>query len=171
MKLKIQWSDDSGKCCIISFLLGDLWSILSVLWLKEQYRIPDVAQWKQIWLASMRIQVWCMDSLTGSGIRRCHELWCNSQTRLGSCVVVAVVQASSWGSDLTPSLETSICCGCGAKKKKKEKNRVEFCLFQHFLNFCNHRSHFSPTCHSHHLLEDASPGQLLPKHSKLKNKQ
>ena len=43
--------------------------------------------------------------------------------QLGSCitVAVAVAQAGSCSSDLTPSLETSICCGCGPKKQKKKK--------------------------------------------------
>ena len=39
--------------------------------------------------------------------------------QLGSRVVVAVVQASSCSSDLTSSLGTSVCHGCGPKKKKK----------------------------------------------------
>ena len=38
--------------------------------------------------------------------------------RLGSSV--AVVQAGSCSSDSTPSLGTSICCGCGPEKKKKK---------------------------------------------------
>ena len=41
--------------------------------------------------------------------RCCHELWCRSQTRLGSCVAVAVAKAGGYNSDLTPSLGTSIC--------------------------------------------------------------
>ena len=40
---------------------------------------------------------------------------------LGSCVAVAVAKASCCSSDLTPSLETSICCRCGPKKPKKKK--------------------------------------------------
>jgi len=40
--------------------------------------------------------------------------------RLGSSVAVAVVQAGSCSSDSTPSLGTSICCGCGPEKKKKK---------------------------------------------------
>ena len=39
--------------------------------------------------------------------------------QLGS-VVVAVMQASSYSSDSTPSMETSICCRCNPKKKKKK---------------------------------------------------
>ena len=41
---------------------------------------------------------------------------------LTSHVAVAVVQAGGYSSDLTPSMGSSICCGCGlirAKKKKK----------------------------------------------------
>ena len=47
----------------------------------------------------------------------CCELWCRSQMQLGSCiaVAVAVVQASGYSSDLTPSLGTSICCRCSPK--------------------------------------------------------
>ena len=40
--------------------------------------------------------------------------------RLGSGVAVAVAQASSCSSSLTPSLGTSICCTCASKKQKKE---------------------------------------------------
>ena len=40
---------------------------------------------------------------------------------LGYCVAVAVVRAGTCSSDLTPNLETSICCGCGPKKKGKKK--------------------------------------------------
>ena len=35
---------------------------------------------------------------------------------------MAVVQAGSCSSDLTPSLGTSVCCRCSYKKDKKEKN-------------------------------------------------
>ena len=44
-----------------------------------------------------------------------------SQTRLGSDVAVAVVKASSYSSDLTPTLGTSICRGCGPEKKKRKE--------------------------------------------------
>ena len=36
---------------------------------------------------------------------------------------MAVVWARGYSSDLTLSLETSICCGCGHKKIKKKKKR------------------------------------------------
>ena len=43
--------------------------------------------------------------------------------RLGSGVAMAVVQASSSTSDLTPSLGISICCKYGLKKPKKKKKK------------------------------------------------
>ena len=53
--------------------------------------------------------------LSGSGTRHCHELWYKSQTQLGSHIAVA--QASSHSSDSTPSLGTSIYCGCSPKRQ------------------------------------------------------
>ena len=41
--------------------------------------------------------------------------------QFGSHIGVAVVQASSYSSDLTPSLGTSICSGGGLKKTKKKE--------------------------------------------------
>ena len=46
--------------------------------------------------------------LSGLRIRRCHALWCRSQTRLGSGCGVC----GSYSSDLTPSPGTSICRKC-----------------------------------------------------------
>ena len=37
---------------------------------------------------------------------------------LGSGIAVAVAEASSYRSNLVPSLETSICCRCNPKKQK-----------------------------------------------------
>ena len=59
-------------------------------------------------------------SLSGLRMRRCPELWCGSQTGLRS-VAVAVIEADSYSSDLTPSLGTSICHGNGPKKTKEKK--------------------------------------------------
>ena len=52
--------------------------------------VPIMAQWKQTQLVSMR-RVQSLASLSGSRIRCCHELWCRSQTQLGSGLAVAVV--------------------------------------------------------------------------------
>ena len=59
--------------------------------------------------------------LSGLKIGCCRELWCRSQTRLGSRVAVAVVQAGSCSSNWTPSLGTPKCRGCGPKKTKDIK--------------------------------------------------
>ena len=51
-----------------------------------------MAQRKQIRLVSMRMWVPCPASLSGLRILHCCELWCGSQTWLGSHVAMAVVQ-------------------------------------------------------------------------------
>ena len=46
----------------------------------------------------------------------------------GSGIAVAVAVAGSCSSDSTPSLGTSICRGCGPKKKKKKIQAFTFIL-------------------------------------------
>ena len=94
---------------------------------KGKHGVPVVVQqdWcsgNQCELISLRMQVRYLASLSGPGIQRCCELWCRSQKRLGSRVsaAVAVVWAGSFISDSTPTLRTSICHGCGPKKKTKK---------------------------------------------------
>ena len=53
--------------------------------------VSVVAQGERIRLETMRLQVRFLTSHSGLRIWRCHELWCKSQTRLGSGVAVAVV--------------------------------------------------------------------------------
>ena len=84
--------------------------------------LPIEAQWKWIWLASMRSQVQFLTSLIGLRIQCCCELWCRSQTWLGSGV--PVVQASSYSSNSSPSLRNSICHRCGPKKKQTKKKVI-----------------------------------------------
>ena len=43
--------------------------------------------------------------------------------RLGSGIAVAVAEASSYNSNLTPSLGTSICHGSSPRKGKKDKKK------------------------------------------------
>ena len=81
--------------------------------------VTIVAQWKQIWLVSMRMQVQSQVSLSGAGILCCHGLWHRSQTWLGSRVAVAVACAvsCSWpGNFHMPWVWP-----WKAKKKKKKK--------------------------------------------------
>ena len=61
-------------------------------------------------------------------------LWYRLQTWLGSCIAVAVVEASSCGYDWTPSVVTSICPRCGPKKQKqKQKNNSYRLLSLYYL--------------------------------------
>ena len=76
-----------------------------------------MVQLKQIQLGAMKFQVPSLASLSGLRIRHCREMWCRLQTCLRSCVAVAVVQASGYNSESTPSLGTSICHECGLKKQ------------------------------------------------------
>ena len=61
--------------------------------------VPVVAQQKRIRLGTLRLRVQALASLSGLRIWHCRELWCRSQTQLGSGVTVALVEASSCGSD------------------------------------------------------------------------
>ena len=72
----------------------------------------------------MRTQVRSLALHSGLRIWRCPELWW-LQTQLGYCVAVAVVQASGYSSNLTPSLGNSICFKCSPKKQEKERERKE----------------------------------------------
>ena len=71
-----------------------------------------MVQWKRIQLGTIRLRVRSLASLGGLRICRCRELWCRSQTQLGSC-------SSHW----TPSLGTSLCHECGPTKEKKKKKK------------------------------------------------
>ena len=81
-----------------------------------------VAQRKQIRLGTMRLWVRSLALFRGLGIRRCHELWCRSQTWLGSHVAVAwcrpaapaPVRPLAWGPPYA--------AGAALKKQNKTKN-------------------------------------------------
>ena len=82
-----------------------------------------MAQQKRNRLVSMRTGVQSLASLSGLRIWHRHELWCRSQTRLGSQVAVAVMQAGSCSSDLTPSWELPYATGVALEKRKKKKEK------------------------------------------------
>ena len=65
-----------------------------------------------------------LDAINGLRIQCCHELRCRLQTWFRSYVAVAIAQASSYSSDLTPSLGTSICHRCGPKKTNQQKKYI-----------------------------------------------
>ena len=67
---------------------------------------------------NLRLQVRSLASHSELRIWYCHDLWCRSQTQLGSRVAVTVVWASSCSSNQNLSLGTSICQGFDPKKTK-----------------------------------------------------
>ena len=79
-----------------------------------------LAQWEQIWLASMKTQVQSLASLSGLRVQHCCDLWCSLQTWLRSGIAVAVVWVSGYSSDSTSALGTSICWGWPEKDQKKK---------------------------------------------------
>src|SRR5512136_1347482 len=72
----------------------------------------------------MRLRVRSLPLLSGLTIRRCHELWCRLQMRLGSRVAVALAWAGGYSSDSTPSLGTSICRGSGPRNSNNNNNKT-----------------------------------------------
>ena len=89
-------------------------------------------------LTSIREDMGSIPDLSGSGNWRCCELWRRSQTQLRSDIAVAEAQASSYSSDSTPSLGTSICRGCGPRKRPKdEEKKKPFKKKLSFFNMCN----------------------------------
>lgn len=81
----------------------------------------------------MRMWLQSPASLSELKIQRCHKRWCRSQMKLRSCVAVAVEEAGSCSSNMTPSLGTSICYRYGPKKQEKKKVSLKIkiiCLVQ-----------------------------------------
>ena len=70
----------------------------------------------------MRRQVQSLASLSGLRIQHCHKLL---QTKLRSHFAVA---------DSTPSLGTSMCCGCSPLKKKKKRKEKPRGAMGHMMN-------------------------------------
>ena len=87
---------------------------------KAKIEVPAVAQQKQIRVASMRMWVWSLASLSGSGIWHCRELWCRLHTWLGAHVPVAVVwpAALAWIRPL--AREPPSAAGVALEEKKKK---------------------------------------------------
>ena len=80
------------------------------------------------------IQHQSLASFSGFRVWHCCELWGRLQMGLGSHVAMAVAQASSYSSDLAPSLGTFICHGYGPKKTKKKKKKMRIKNFNKSKN-------------------------------------
>ena len=73
----------------------------------------------------MRMRVLSLASLSGLRIYCCCELWCRSQTQLGShiAVAVAVAQASSYSSNSTLAWELAYARGVSLKSKRNKQTK------------------------------------------------
>ena len=86
----------------------------------QKLGVPIVAEWKRIWLVSMRMRVQSLASLSGSRIQHGHELWCRSQMWLRSHIggpwhkltAAAPIQPLAW--------KLPCATGLALKKKKAE---------------------------------------------------
>ena len=81
---------------------------------------PVVAQQKQICLVNMGTQIQPLASLSGLRIWRYHELWCRSQTWLGSRTAVALIRPLGW--------ELPCATGAALKRLKKRKRKCMICI-------------------------------------------
>ena len=84
---------------------------------------PFMAQWKQIWWASVRKQVWPLASLSRLRIWHGHELWCRSQMQLGSGIAVAVAWASGYSPIRPLACKLPYAVGVAPKRQKNYKKR------------------------------------------------
>ena len=83
------------------------WSfIISSLKKKKKKKLGKtvMAQWKRIWLGTVRSRIRSLASLSGLRIWHCYEPWCRP-------AAIALIRSLAW--------EPPIRCGCGPKKKKK----------------------------------------------------
>ena len=78
-----------------------------------------MAQWKQIQLLSVRMWVRSLASLSGSGIWRCHELQCRSQTGLDPELLWPWCRPAATAPIGPITWEPPYAMGAPLKKKKK----------------------------------------------------
>ena len=112
----------SPKLPKIIHLKYDCHDIKIHMYSKFSSGISVMAQWKWIQLGAIRLQVRSLALLSELRIRRCRELWCRLQTRLGSGVAVAVARAAlirplAWK---PPHAAAEALKGQKTKKKKKK---------------------------------------------------
>ena len=84
---------DSTWCALCALTLSrhSLLASFSAIKKSAVRGVPIVAQWKRIWLASMRTHVRSLTLLNGLRIQHCRELWYRLKILLGAWVTVAVV--------------------------------------------------------------------------------
>ena len=72
----------------------------------------------------MRLQVRSLTFLSELRIWNCQKLWCRSQNQLGSGVAAAVMQASSYSSNQTPTYEPPHAKGVALEKMKRQQKKT-----------------------------------------------
>ena len=90
-------------------LVEPLWKTVWSFIKKLKIGVPVVVQWLMNLTRNCEVAGSIPGIAQGLRIWHCRELQCRQQTRLGSCITVAVAQGCSYSSDQTPSLGTSIC--------------------------------------------------------------
>ena len=86
-----------------------------------------MAQWLTNPTRNHEVAVRSLALLSGLRIRHCHELWCRSQTQLGSRVAVALFRPVATAPIQPLAWEPPHATGAAlekAKKKKKERKKV-----------------------------------------------
>ena len=78
--IQLHRTSPEEMCCLeTENMLPNIYRTINQAYENSHSRVPVVAQWKWIWLASMRMQVWSLALLSELRIQSCHELWCRSQ--------------------------------------------------------------------------------------------
>lgn len=100
--------DQHMEMCSLFFFSG---SIAFAYFKKEIWAIPIVAfaQWVKNLKESTRMLIQSLATISGLRMQHCFRVYQTSKMSLRTNVVMAVAQANTWSSDLTPSSGTSIC--------------------------------------------------------------
>ena len=79
----------------------------------------------------MRLQVQSLALFSGLRIRRCHELWCRSQTQLGShrLAAVAPIRPLAW----EPPYAAGVALEKAKRQKKKKNESTKYTLRPGFI--------------------------------------
>ena len=83
-----------------------------------------MAQWLTIRLGTMRLWVRSLALLNGLRIQRCRELWCRSQTQLGSGVAVALARPVATALIRPLAWEPPYAAGAAQRNSKKKKKQL-----------------------------------------------
>ena len=98
-------------------------------WNPAELGVPIVVQWKRIRLGTMRFQVRSLALPSGIRVRRCHELWCRSQTRFGSGVACGSGEGQWLQLWLDPLAWAPPYVAGVALKRQKKKTTAELIVY------------------------------------------